>query len=86
MPRSKDPQIGLARAIKKVRTEADLTQRALARKMEMNPSQVSRLEKGTENPSWATVRRIAAALEVTLAELAEVAEDFERRLRKNPLG
>jgi transcriptional regulator with XRE-family HTH domain len=86
VPRSKDPQIGLARAIKKARTDADLTQRALARRMEINPSQISRLEKGNENPSWATVKRVAAALGVTLAELAEIAEDFERRLRKNPLG
>jgi transcriptional regulator with XRE-family HTH domain len=49
--------------------------------MELDPSQMSRLERGDANPSWDTVRRIAAALEVTLAELAQLAEDFEERLR-----
>lgn len=76
-----DPQVGLARAIRKIRTDASLSQRDLAQRMELDPSQMSRLERGDANPSWDTVRRIAAALEVTLAELAQLAEDFEERLR-----
>jgi transcriptional regulator with XRE-family HTH domain len=42
---------------------------------------MSRLERGEANPSWGTVGRVAAALEVTLAELAQLAEYFEERLR-----
>jgi transcriptional regulator with XRE-family HTH domain len=80
VPRRSDPQVGLARAIRKARTDADLNQNDLARLVELDPSQMSRLERGTSNPSWGTVRRIAAALGVTLAELAALAEDFERRL------
>lgn len=76
-----DPQVGLARAIRKLRTDASLSQRDLAQRMDLDPSQMSRLERGDANPSWNTVRRIATALEVTLAELAELAEDFEERLR-----
>lgn len=76
-----DPQVGLARAIRKLRTDADLSQRDLAQRMELDPSQMSRLERGDANPSWDTVRRVAAALEVTLTELAQLAEDFEGRLR-----
>lgn len=76
-----DPQVGLARAIRKIRTDANLSQKDLARRMELDPSQMSRLEHGDANPSWGTVRRIAAALEVTLCELARLAEDFEKRLR-----
>lgn len=72
--------MGLALAIRKTRTEANLNQRTLARRLELDPSQMSRLEKGRLNPSWGTVKRIASALDVTLAELADLAEDFERRL------
>jgi transcriptional regulator with XRE-family HTH domain len=81
MPRRMDPQVGLARAIRKIRTDANLSQRDLAQRMELDPSQMSRLERGDANPSWDTVRRIAAALEVSLAELAQLAEEFEERLR-----
>lgn len=83
VPRRVDPQVGLARAIRKVRTDASLSQRDLAQRMRLDPSQVSRLESGDANPSWDTVRRVAAALEVTLVELAQLAEDFEERLRKD---
>lgn len=68
-------------AIRKTRTDADLDQRTLAKRLELDPSQMSRLEQGELNPSWGTVRRIAAALDVTLTELAALAEDFERRRR-----
>jgi transcriptional regulator with XRE-family HTH domain len=77
--RGKDPQRGLGWAIRRVRFEADLTQSALARRVKVHPSQISRLEKGTDNPRWGTVRRVAAGLGVSVAELAAVAEDFEER-------
>jgi transcriptional regulator with XRE-family HTH domain len=73
--------VGLARAIRKLRSDANLNQRALARRLKLDPSQMSRLEQGEGNPTWGTVKRIAAALGVTMAELAALAEDFERRLR-----
>ncbi|HEX5988970.1 MAG TPA: helix-turn-helix transcriptional regulator [Solirubrobacterales bacterium] len=80
VPRRRDPQVGLARAIRKVRADADLNQAELARLVEVDPSQMSRLEKGKGNPSWGTMRRIAEALGVELADLAALAEDFEQRL------
>jgi transcriptional regulator with XRE-family HTH domain len=76
-----DPQVGLARAIRKIRTDAGLSQRDLAQRLGFDPSHMSRLEQGDGNPSWGTVKRIAAALEVTLPELARLAEYFEERLR-----
>ena len=78
----REPQRGFAWAVRKIRTEAGLTQSALARRIELDPSQVSRLEKGRGNPRWATARRVALGLGVTLAELATVAEDFEKRRRR----
>jgi transcriptional regulator with XRE-family HTH domain len=82
VPRRVDPQVGLARAIRKIRADANLSQRELAQKMEIDPSQMSRLEHGDANPTYGTARRIAAALDVTLAELARLAEYFEERLRE----
>jgi transcriptional regulator with XRE-family HTH domain len=76
-----DPQVGLARAIRKMRADANLSQRDLAQRVELDPSQMSRLEAGNANPTWCTVKRIATALDVPLAELARLAEDFEERLR-----
>lgn len=73
--------MGLALAIRKARIDANLNQRGLAKRLELDPSQMSRLEQGALNPSWGTVKRIAAALDVDLADLAALAEDFERRLR-----
>lgn len=75
--------MGLALAIRKTRTDADLDQKGLAELVAMDPSQMSRLEKGEMNPSWGTVRRIAAALDVALPELADLAEDFEQRLKRD---
>jgi transcriptional regulator with XRE-family HTH domain len=79
----KEPQRGIAWAVRKIRTEAGLTQSALAKRVGLDPSQVSRLEKGKGNPRWGTVKRIAVGLGVSLAELATVAEDFEKRIPKS---
>lgn len=81
MASGKEPQRGIAWAVRKIRTEGGLTQSALAKRVGLDPSQVSRLEQGKGNPRWGTVRRIAAGLGVSLADLATVAEDFEKRLR-----
>lgn len=79
--KGKDPQRGLGWAIRRFRFEADLTQSALAQRVKVHPSQISRLEKGTDNPRWATVSRVADGLGVSVAELAIVAEEFEQRRR-----
>ncbi|HEX8051032.1 MAG TPA: helix-turn-helix transcriptional regulator [Solirubrobacterales bacterium] len=71
--------------MRKIRTEVGLTQSALAKRVGLDPSQVSRLEKGRGNPRWGTVRRIAVGLGVSLAYIAEVAEDFEGRIGERPL-
>ncbi|MGN6201401.1 MAG: helix-turn-helix transcriptional regulator [Solirubrobacterales bacterium] len=67
--------------MRKLRTEKGLTQSGLARRVGLDPSQISRLEKGRGNPRWATAKRIAVGLGITLAELAAVAEAFEERIK-----
>lgn len=79
MPRRDDPQIGLGRAIRKLRTEVELSQETLGLRSEIHPTWISHIESGRINPTWGNVRRIAAGLKVPLPELAALAEDFERK-------
>lgn len=78
MPRTSDPQIGLARAIRKLRTEVKLSQERLGHQAGLHPTWISHIESGRINPTWGNVRRIAAGLQVPLPELAALAEEFER--------
>jgi transcriptional regulator with XRE-family HTH domain len=80
MPRKVDPQPGLARAIKALRTESQLSQETLGERAEIHPTWISHIESGRVNPTWGNVRRIAKGLKVELAELARLAEDIERSL------
>ncbi len=82
MPRRDDPQIGLAQAIRKLRTDDHLSQETLGLRAEIHPTWISHIESGRVNPTWGNVRRIAAGLKVELAVLAALAEELERKLKK----
>ena len=73
-----EPQPGLGRAIRQLRTERGLSQEELGLRAEIHPTWISHLESGRNNPAWGSVRRIAAALDVRLADLADLAERRER--------
>jgi transcriptional regulator with XRE-family HTH domain len=77
MPRTDDPQIGLAKAIRQLRKEAQLSQEALGLVADIHPTWISHLESGRVNPTWGNVRRIAKGLGVPLSELAALAEELE---------
>jgi transcriptional regulator with XRE-family HTH domain len=79
MPRRDDPQIGLGKAIRKLRQEAKLSQETLGHRAEIHPTWISHIESGRINPTWGNVRRIAAGLKIPLAQLAALAEEFEGR-------
>lgn len=74
----------MARAIRKARTDVGLTPKALAERLGVDLSEVSRLENGKGNPQWGTVKRVAYALDLPLPELAALAEEFDRRLGDDP--
>lgn len=80
MPRRDDPQIGLGKAIRKLRKEKHLSQEALGNSADIHPTWISHIESGRINPTWGNVRRIARGLKVPLPQLAQLAEDFERKL------
>jgi transcriptional regulator with XRE-family HTH domain len=84
MPRTDDPQIGLAKAIRHLRKEGQLSQEALGLLADIHPTWISHLESGRVNPTWGNVRRIAKGLRVPLSELAALAEDFESRYGTAP--
>lgn len=55
--------------IKAARVAAGLTQSELSSKLEVPFQSVSQWERGTRNPKLATIKRIANALGITVAEL-----------------
>lgn len=78
MPRRHDPQKGLGLAIRKLRTDVDLSQETLGLLAEIHPTWISHIESGRINPTWGNVRRIAGGLQVPLGVLAALAEELER--------
>ena len=75
--RRTEPQVGLGAALRELRLERGLSQEEVAHRASLHPTWVSHLESGRENPAWGTVRRLAMALEVSLAALAARAESME---------
>jgi XRE family transcriptional regulator, regulator of sulfur utilization len=79
MPKSDDPQPELGAAVRELRLKRGLTQEDLAHAAGVRTGTISLLERGRSNPSWGTVRAIAAALDVRVADLASSAESHEAR-------
>jgi transcriptional regulator with XRE-family HTH domain len=59
----------LARALRSLREQRGVTQEDLAHAAEVTTTALSRIEGGKANPTWTTLTRILAALEVSLTEL-----------------
>jgi transcriptional regulator with XRE-family HTH domain len=74
VPRQLAPDPNLAAALRRLRLERGTTQEALAYRSGITTGSLARIELGQASPAWATVRQIAAALEVTMVELAAAVE------------
>ncbi len=70
----RSPDTALGRAVRQLREAQSLTQEELASRAGTTLGTVSRLESAKSAPAWATVRAIAVALDVSLAQLAEAVE------------
>jgi transcriptional regulator with XRE-family HTH domain len=70
-----DPDQAVAAAIRRLR--GDQAQEALAFKAGVSTSTISRIERGQHKPSLPTLRKIAAGLGISLAELIEAADHPE---------
>lgn len=62
-------QIRLGAAIRRLRTEAGVTQEELSRRTDLHPTYISDIERGVRNPSFVTLVRLSSGLGVSLAEL-----------------
>jgi XRE family transcriptional regulator, regulator of sulfur utilization len=77
MRRSDQPQPALGKAIRQLRTERGMTQEALAHAAGVTVGHLSMIERGHSNPTWATVKAIAAALNASMVQLTKTATDLE---------
>lgn len=73
------PQPALGRAIREARQERGETLRRIAAEAGIALNTLSLIERGEANPTWETVKGIAAALDVPISELAKLAETYERK-------
>jgi len=78
MAPSDQPQPALGKAIRQLREKRGATQEAVAHDAGITVATLGVIERGLSNPTWATVKGIAAALGVSMVELAKVVEKHDR--------
>jgi len=76
-PQSPKDQAALGGAIREQRKKLGASQGALAKDAGISRNMLSQIERGEGNPSWVTLRGIAAALGVPVSTLAKAAERLE---------
>ncbi len=74
-------QAALGLAVKARRQELGLTQEQLANDTDLHQRWISNVETGKRNPSYASLRRLAAGLGLSASQLIARAEEFEGDLR-----
>ena len=63
---SLQPEMDIKRAILDARIQAGMTQMQLSEKSGISQADISRLERGTRNPSLSLLKRLAEAMDSTL--------------------
>lgn len=71
------PQPELGTAIRALREKRGESQESFGPKAGITPGTLSLIERGEANPTWGTVRGIAAALGMPVSTLAKAAERLE---------
>jgi transcriptional regulator with XRE-family HTH domain len=84
MPASPDFKLALGLAAAQRREELGLTQEQMALSGGLHQRWVSNIENGWRNPSYGSLRRLAAALDLTTSELVARAEKIEAASTKAP--
>jgi transcriptional regulator with XRE-family HTH domain len=74
MSESSNPQPALGGAIRKLRAKSGATQEEIAQAADITVAHLSKIERGLTNPTWGTVSAIAAALGVSVVEVAKRAD------------
>jgi transcriptional regulator with XRE-family HTH domain len=78
MPASPAFQRALGLAVAQRREELGLTQEQLANNSDLHQRWISNVETGLRNPSYRSLRRLAAGLELSASELIARAEEIEK--------
>lgn len=77
-PRKSKPRTAelgaLGEAIRRLRNEAGLSQEQLAERAATDLTQIGGLERGTRNPTYSTLVRVAGALRTRVGEIAILAD------------
>jgi transcriptional regulator with XRE-family HTH domain len=73
-PQDPQAQLALGNAIRELRKKQGASQDTVANNAGITPNMLSLIERGEGNPSWVTLRGIAAALGIPVSELAKRAE------------
>ncbi len=74
MPRP-EPDLALARVLKRLRIEHDNeSQESLAHRAGITKGGLQEIEAGRSSPAWSTVRQLAKALDMDMAELGAAVE------------
>jgi transcriptional regulator with XRE-family HTH domain len=74
MARSLTPDPALGTVLRRIREGRGLTQEGLAYRAGMTAGSYARIELAQASPAWCTVRQIAQALDVSLAEIVTAVE------------
>ena len=65
---AKELRLAIGRRVRELRTEAGLSQEALANRLRLHRNYVGYVERGERSLSLATLARLARTLDVSLAE------------------
>ena len=74
MPAPAEPQPELGAVIRELREKRRVSQENLAHDAGVTTGTLSSIERGKSNPTWATVRAIADALEVSMGKLVSLVD------------
>ncbi len=77
MPDPPAPQAALGLAVKTRRQALGLTQEQFAHETGLHQRWISNVETGKRNPSYSSLRRLAAGLQLSTSELVARAEQLE---------
>jgi transcriptional regulator with XRE-family HTH domain len=71
----------LGGALRRLRDARGITQEELAQRVQMDPTYISRIERGRRGVQWLTVQRFLRALDADLHQLADAIDQQEREHR-----
>jgi DNA-binding XRE family transcriptional regulator len=76
---TRDPHdIALGQAIGRLREQAELTQEELADRAQISAEELRRIEAGSVDTDWGTLRRLARGMDVELPGLFRLMEELEQ--------